>query len=140
MLTNHSTCHGHDPMERQAIADDLQQNISRITGDSNGKGKLSITSFIAGNTGLRQGLEGPPMTPSMWLERDYTAVYFKSTIQPTLKVRPPFSHRPHKELKGWTEKPREKKITQGDQTAPINRLESHPKTSRRRKGRNQRKR
>ena len=53
MLTNHSTSHGHDLMERHAITKDLQQNISRITGDSNGKGKLSITSFITGNTRLR---------------------------------------------------------------------------------------
>ena len=117
-------------MECHAIAEDLQQNISRITGDSDGKGKLNTTSFIAGNTQLRQNLEEPHMTPSMW--------------QPTLKARPPFSHKPHKELKGRTEKPREKgitcgdlaaekKTTHGDLTTPINKLKSHPKTSQREK-------
>ena len=50
------TSHDHNPMGCHAITEDFQQNISRITGDSNGKGKSNITSFIAGNTKLRQNL------------------------------------------------------------------------------------
>ena len=50
------TSYDHNPMGCQAITEDFQQNISRITGDSNGKGKSNITSFIAGNTRLIQGL------------------------------------------------------------------------------------
>ena len=111
MLTNHSASHDHDLMERHAITKDLQQNISRITGDSNGKGKSNITSFITGNTRLRQCLEEPPRTPSMWLERDYKTrltVNF-GDMQPTLMARPPFSHnkKTHEELIGRTERPRE---------------------------------
>ena len=89
------------------------------------------------------------MTPSMRLERDYTIVYFGDTIQPTLKARPPFPHKPHRELKGRTEKPKEKRITRGDLTAekkttrgdltaPINKLGSHSKTSQKGKKRDQR--
>ena len=50
MLTSHRISHDHNPKGCHAITEDFQQNISRITGDSNGKGKSNITSFIAGNT------------------------------------------------------------------------------------------
>ena len=95
MLTSHRSSHDHNPMGCHVITEDFQQNISRITGDSNGKGKSNITSFIAGNTRLRQGLEESPRTPSMWLERDYKTRLIDGDKQPTLMelmARPPFLH------------------------------------------------
>ena len=70
----------------------------------------------------------------MQLEREYTIdtiVYFGDTIQPALKARLPFPHKPHRELKRRTRKPKEreatrgdlineKKATRGDPTTPIN--------------------
>ena len=61
MLVNHGTNNDHGLVERHVITKGFQQNIA---------------SFITGNTRLRQGIEGPFMTPSMQLERDYTIVYF----------------------------------------------------------------
>ena len=95
---------GEDPsiedfnISMMATMEDIEssevQDSGRFTNHSTSHGHVSI----AGSTELRQNLEEP-------------------------KAIPPFSHKPHEELKGRAEKPREKRITHGDLAAPINKLE-----------------
>ena len=72
MLANHLSIQDHNPMGCHTITAGFQQSISGCTGNSKEKIKSDITSFVAGNTRLRQVLNDSPKTSLMYLKRDYT--------------------------------------------------------------------